>query len=57
MGAAVGGEQGKGTSLETTGMKTSAAASYGVKKCQRPTGSKTDDKNPGNLVSCIQLVE
>ena len=32
MGAAVGGEQGKGTPLETAGVKTPAAASYGAAK-------------------------
>lgn len=42
MGAAMGGKQGKGTPLETEGMKSPAAASSGAEKCQRPTGSKTD---------------
>jgi len=42
MGAAVGGEQGKGTPLEMAEMKTPAAPSYGAEKCQTPTGSKID---------------
>lgn len=42
MGAAVGGEQGKGIPLETAGTKTPAAAPYGAEKRQRPTSSKID---------------
>lgn len=41
MGAAAGGKQGKGTPLETVGMKSPTAALYAAEKCQRPTGSKT----------------
>lgn len=57
MGAAVGGEQGKGTPLETTGMKT-AEASYGAAKQVRDSqAANSHDKNLCRLVFCLQTVE
>lgn len=57
MGAAVGGEQGKGTPLKTTGMKTAEASCGAAKQVRDSQAANRHDKNLCSLVFCLQTVE